>query len=90
MSDTSRALAATAIGAVFGGIAGYMFFTEHGRRWRTQLEPALEDIAAELSNFRGTVGKAAGVASEGWKLLNEAFGESTHSRYAAPHQSSPF
>jgi len=68
-----------------------MFFTEHGRRWRTQIEPALEDIAAELSNFRGTVGKAAGVASEGWKLLNEAFGEASQGgRYSNPHQSSPF
>jgi hypothetical protein len=79
------------LGGVAGGIAGYMFFTDQGRRWRRQLEPALEDLAVELSHFRGTVGKAAGVASEGWKLLNEAFGEQSHSnRYPNPHQSSPF
>ena len=91
MTDNSRAIAATIVGAVIGGFAGYMFFTEHGRRLRRQLEPALEDITRELDHFRGTLNKAAGVASEGWKLLNETLGETgTRGRYASPHQSSPF
>ena len=59
-----------------------MFFTDRGRELRRQLEPALEDFARELNSFRGTVQKAAGVASEGWKLLNEAIGE-TGARSAA-------
>jgi hypothetical protein len=55
------------------------------------LEPALEDFARELMSFRSTVQKAAGVANEGWKLLNEALGEGGQSaRYTAPRQSSPF
>ena len=33
----SRALAATVVGAVIGGAAGYLFFTEHGRSLRRQL-----------------------------------------------------
>jgi gas vesicle protein len=88
----SRAVMATVVGAVVGGFAGYLFFTDHGRSLRRQFEPALDDIARELSQFRGTVHKAAGVANEGWKLLNEALGESTQppTRYPTTHQSSPF
>ena len=91
--DNSRAVAATLVGAVIGGVAGYLFFTDHGRSVRRQFEPALDDFARELMSFRSTVQKAAGVASEGWKLLNEALGEGGQqaARYTtAPRQSSPF
>jgi gas vesicle protein len=89
--DNSRAFAATLVGAVVGGMAGYLFFTDHGRRLRRQIEPALDDFARELMSFRATVQKAAGVASEGWKLLNDALGEGNQPpRYASPHQTSPF
>jgi hypothetical protein len=89
--DNSRAMAATVVGAVLGGIAGYLFFTDHGRRVRRQLEPALEDFSRELMSFRATVQKAAGVANEGWKLLNDALSEGSQTpRYPGPHQTSPF
>jgi gas vesicle protein len=92
VDDNSRAMAATIVGAVVGGIAGYLFFTERGRALRREVEPALEDIVRELNSFRGTVEKVAGVATEGWKVLSEALGEGTepHPRYVNPHQSSPF
>ena len=86
--NNSRELAATLVGAVIGGVAGYLFFTEHGRTVRRQIEPALDDFAHELMSFRATVQKATGVASEGWKLLNEAIGEDTRTRL--PHQTAPF
>ena len=87
-----RAVAATIVGAVIGGMAGYLFFTDRGRELRRQIEPALDDIARELNSFRGTVQRAAGVATEGWKLLNDALGEGGHqpSRYPGSHQTSPF
>lgn len=89
--DNSRAMTATLVGAVIGGMAGYLFFTERGRAFRRQLEPALDDFARELSQFRGTLGKAAGVATEGWRLLNEALGDEPHVvRYPSPRQTSPF
>jgi hypothetical protein len=92
VTDNSRALAAAAVGAVLGGMAGYMFFTEQGRQLRRQLEPALDDFARELSSFRETITRAAGGAGEGWKLLNEALGESGRQSplYSNPHQSTPF
>jgi gas vesicle protein len=88
----NKALIATVVGAVVGGAAGYLFFTDRGREFRRQLEPALDDLGRELNSFRGTVQRAAGVASEGWKLLNDALGEAgTQSpRFPGAHQSSPF
>jgi hypothetical protein len=90
--DNSRAVAATIVGAVVGGVVGYLFFTEHGRTLRRQIEVGLDDFAHELMSFRQTVQKAAGVANEGWKLLNDALGEGSQQppRYAGTHQTSPF
>ena len=90
---TDKTVAATIVGAVIGGVAGYFLFTERGRALRRQLEPALEDFARELNSFRSTIAKAAGVANEGWQLLNDAMGESgqaTQSRYPSARQTSPF
>ena len=91
MTDKSEVLAATVIGAVVGGLAGYMFFTEQGRTMRRQLEPAIDDISRELANFRGTLNRALGVANEGWQVLNEALGEGgQRPRYSGPRQTTPF
>jgi hypothetical protein len=92
VGENSRTVAATVAGAVIGGIAGYLLFTERGRAFRRSMEPALEEFARELNSFRATVQKAAGVASEGWKLLNEAIGEgaSVPRRFPSAHQTSPF
>jgi hypothetical protein len=91
VNDNSRAVAATIVGAAIGGLAGYVLFTERGRAFRRQLDPTIENFVRELSSFRLTVEKAAGAASEGWKLLNEAMDSgSQRSRYPAVHQTSPF
>lgn len=88
---TDKAVMATLCGAVIGAMAGYLFFTDRGRELRRQIEPALDDLARELNNFRGTVQRASNVASEGWKLLNDALGEAPRqARYPGGHQSSPF
>jgi hypothetical protein len=84
-------MAAAIAGAVIGGIVGYLFFTERGRDVRRQVEPALDDIARELNSFRHTLKKAAGVAGEGWRMLNEAAGPGNqHQRFPNVHQSEPF
>jgi len=88
--NNSRELAATLVGAVIGGVAGYLFFTEHGRSVRRQIEPALEDFSRELMSFRTTVQKAASVASEGWQLLNVALGDTETVPKFPGRQTSPF
>jgi len=88
--NNSREMTATVVGAVIGGLAGYLFFTDRGRSIRRQIEPALEDFSRELMSFRSTVQKAGGVASEGWKLLNDALGESGPAPRFPGRQTSPF
>ena len=92
MIDDAKAIAATLVGAVIGGLAGYLIFTEQGRAFRRSMEPTLDDLAQELSSLRTTLHKAAGAANEGWRLLNESLGEESHSspRYPSPHQTAPF
>ena len=88
--NNSRELTATLVGAVIGGVAGYLFFTARGRSLRRQIEPTLEDLSRELMSFRSTVRKATGVASEGWKLLNEALGDPETAPKFPGRQTSPF
>lgn len=95
MTDNSRTLAVTIAGAVIGGATGYLLFTPRGRALSRQIEPALDDFAGQLNSFRATIEKAAGVASQGWNLLNEAakpLNEATRplSQHPGPHQTSPF
>ena len=87
-----KAVVATIVGAVIGGAAGYLFFTDRGRELRRQIEPALDDFARELNSFRGTLQRAAGVANDGWKLLNETLGDGGQRplKYPNAHQTSPF
>ena len=40
------------MGAVAGGICGWLYLTEPGRRMRSQIEPKLDDFMRELSNVR--------------------------------------
>lgn len=93
MTEKSHACMVSVIGAAVGATVAYMFFTNRGRQLRRNVEPVLEDLARELNHFRGTVSKTAGVAGEGWKLLNEAIGDTagTGPRLTThPRQSRPF
>ena len=89
--NNSREMAATIVGALIGGVAGYLFFTERGRSVRRQIEPALEDFSRELMSFRNTVQEATGVAGESWKLLTDTLGEVGTPPVQYPsHQTAPF
>lgn len=91
MDDRQRAIVGAVIGAVAGGMAGYLLLTEHGRELRRRFEPALEDMAHELVQLRGTVNRAMGVASQGWHVLNEALGDAQPSAsFPARRQTNPF
>lgn len=74
MDERARVLAATFIGAVVGGVWGWLYMTDGGRRVRDQIEPRLDDFLGELTRVRGTVEKARTAATEGWRSLNEMTG----------------
>ena len=83
MDERSRVLLATCIGAVAGGVWGWLYMTENGRRVRDQIEPKLDDFMREMHRVRGTVEKARNVASEGWRSLNDVAGGAPQGRWSA-------
>ena len=74
VEERSRVLLATILGAVAGGVWGWLYMTERGRHVRSQIEPKLDDFMRELQNVRGTVEKARTAANEGWRSLGEVTG----------------
>jgi hypothetical protein len=74
VDERSRVLMATVMGAVIGGVWGWLYLTESGRRMRDQIEPKLDDFINEIGRVRGTVEKARTAANEGWRSLNELTG----------------
>ena len=76
MDERARVLTATFLGAMIGGVWGWLYMTENGRRIRDQIEPKLDDFVNELTRARGTVEKARHAATEGWRSLNDVAGAS--------------
>jgi len=74
VDERSRVLMATFMGAVVGGIWGWLYMTESGRRIRDQIEPRLDDFMNELARMRGTVEKARMAANEGLRSLSDIAG----------------
>ena len=74
VDERSRVLMATFLGAVVGGVWGWLYMTESGRRVRNQIEPKLDDFMHELTRMRGTVEKARSAANEGWRSLSDITG----------------
>jgi hypothetical protein len=62
------------LGAVIGGVWGWLYMTDNGRRVRDQIEPKLDAFVNELTRMRGTVEKARSAANEGWRSLNDVAG----------------
>ena len=83
MDERSRVLVATCLGAVAGGVCGWLYMTENGRRVRDQIEPKLDELMHELTRVRGTVEKARSVASEGWRSLGDVTGNTPQGRWSA-------
>jgi hypothetical protein len=83
VDDRSRVLMATVIGAVAGGVWGWLYLTESGRRVRAQIDPRLDDFLTELTRMRGTVEKARTAANEGWRSLTDMTGGAQQGRWSA-------
>ena len=83
MDERSRVLLATFLGAVVGGVWGWLYMTDNGRRVRDQIEPKLDDFISELTRVRGTVEKARLAATESWRSLNEVASSAQGGRWSA-------
>jgi hypothetical protein len=89
VSEGNRVFLSMLAGAVVGAAAGYLYFTEGGRRVRDQIEPKLDDAMREVHRLRGTVSKVQSVANEGWRSLGQLAGERGQ-EWGRPRQTSPF
>ncbi len=47
MTDRHTIVGGAVLGALVGAVAGYVFFTERGRRFRRDVEPDLQTIVRE-------------------------------------------
>jgi hypothetical protein len=83
VDERSKVLMATLLGAVAGGVYGWLYMTDQGRRVRDQIEPKLDDFMSELTRMKGTVEKARSAANEGWRSLNEVTGGGGQARWSA-------
>ena len=71
MEDRARVLMSACLGALIGGVAGYLFLTEDGRRLRERLEPGMDDLLREMRHLRSAAEKARMAAAEGVQTVHE-------------------
>ena len=71
MTERNVICAGAMIGALVGGAASYLFFTERGAGLRDQLEPAVDDLMREFQKFRRTLEKVGDMANDGVRAFQE-------------------
>jgi hypothetical protein len=69
MDDWSRVLTAACVGAVAGGVLGWLYLTGSGGRVRDQLEPGLDRVLNDLKRARSAGEKAKAALGESRELL---------------------
>lgn len=69
MEDRARVVTSAVLGALVGGVVGYLFLTEDGRRLRERLEPGVEDVLGELRRLGEAAESAKAAAAEGLLTL---------------------
>jgi gas vesicle protein len=71
VDDRGRVLMGAFLGAIVGGVAGYLFLTDEGRRLRERLEPGMDDVLREMRHLRSAAEKARLAAAEGLMTVSE-------------------
>lgn len=71
MDDRTRVLIATCAGALAGGVFGFLYLTDAGRRVRERIDPQIDEFVAEVRRLKHTVEKARAAADESWRTLQE-------------------
>ena len=71
VDDRSRVLLSACLGALLGGVAGYLFLMEDGRHVRERLEPGMDDVLREVRGLRSAAEKARLAAAEGVMVVED-------------------
>ena len=81
MNERTAVTVGAAVGALVGGAASYLFFTERGRVLRDRLEPAVEDLQREFARFQGTIQQVGRMANDGMRAYQEFSAARTQSQF---------
>ena len=71
MNERTAVTVGAVIGALVGGAASYLFFTERGQVLRDRLEPAVDDLRREFTRFQGTIEQVGRMANDGMRAVQE-------------------
>jgi len=71
VDDKARVAVSIFLGAIAGGVAGYVLFTDRGRDFRRQLEPQLNELMGEVNHLRATFDRARTAFSDGLRSFND-------------------
>ena len=77
MDDRSRVLTAACVGAVLGGVWGWLYLTKSGCQARDRIEPTVDRIIDELKEVRATGEKAKTAVDDGRRLLADVIAVGT-------------
>ena len=71
MRDRTAILLGLVAGAALGGVAGWLWLTDDGRRLRARIEPQLQDLAGQALKLRDSAARAQQVARESARTVQE-------------------
>jgi hypothetical protein len=87
-NERSVVVLSALVGAAIGGLAGYLFLTERGRRLRHELEPRLQALGHDVAHLQGILARVR-------DLVLDSLGSRGHRRTERPEwvegeQAAPF
>jgi gas vesicle protein len=71
MDDRARVALCMGLGALAGGLAGYLLTTERGRATRVDLAPRLQALVDEAQELGTAFERTRRAVADGWKTFNE-------------------
>jgi gas vesicle protein len=86
VDDRGRIAIAIGIGALVGGVAGYLLLTERGRQMRDELEPRLNEVLGEVDRLRSTFESTRSAVAEGWRSFNQLMEQQKSTAQSAAQQ----
>jgi gas vesicle protein len=69
--DRTAILLGLVAGAALGGVAGWLWLTEDGRRLRARIEPQLHDLAGQAMKLRDSAARVQEAARESVRTVQE-------------------
>jgi hypothetical protein len=72
MDDRTRIALGIGLGALAGGFAGFLLFTDRGRQFRASLEPRLEELMSEVQRLGVAFERTRRAVNEGLGQFSQA------------------